>query len=104
MVGTLNIFYMINLDLKLPELNHNAEFYAKHHLTDKLLNYDLILGRDILHGLGIVFNFENKTVTWQKINSNETTKLYCKGILCNQRKSPSQTRNLKNQTNFGSRI
>ena len=32
------------------------------------MNYDLILGRDVLHELGIVFNFENKTVTWQKVS------------------------------------
>ena len=42
--------------------------YAKCHLTDKLLNYDLILGRDILHELGIIFSFANKTTTWQEVS------------------------------------
>ena len=54
--------------LKTPELNHSAEIYAKHHLTDKLLNYNLILGRDILHELGIIFNFKSKTITWQEVS------------------------------------
>ena len=27
---------------------------------DKLLNYGLILDKDILHEIGIIFNFENK--------------------------------------------
>ena len=33
---------------------------------EKLLDYNLILGRDILHKLGIIFNFENETITWQE--------------------------------------
>ena len=32
------------------------------------MNYDLILGRDILHELGIIFNFENKTINWQEVS------------------------------------
>ena len=36
-------------------------------MTDKLLNYDLILGPDILHELGIIFIFKNKTITWQEV-------------------------------------
>ena len=68
MAGTFNITFVTGIILKLPELNHSAEIYAKCHLTDKLLNYDLILGRDILHKLGIIFNFENKTITWQEVS------------------------------------
>ena len=68
MTGTFNMSYMTVLDLKLPELNHSVEFYSKCHLTNKLLNYDLILGGDILHELGINFNLENKTITWQEVS------------------------------------
>ena len=68
MAGTFNTSFVTEMILKLPELNHSAEIYAKCHLTDKLLNYDLILGRDILHELGIIFNFENKTITWQGVS------------------------------------
>ena len=35
----------------LLELNHTAKICAKYHLTDELLNYNLILVRDILHEL-----------------------------------------------------
>ena len=59
---------MTDLDLKLMELNCTSEIYAKYHSTDNLLNYDLILDRDILHKLGIVFNFKNNTVTWQEVS------------------------------------
>ena len=46
--GTFNTTFATETILKLPELNHSAEIYAICHLTDKLLNYNLILGRDIL--------------------------------------------------------
>ena len=37
-------------------------------MTDKVLNYVLILGKDILHKLGIIFNFKNKTITSQEVS------------------------------------
>ena len=67
MAVTFNTTFVTEIILKLSELNHSADVYAKCHLTNKLLNYDLILGRDILHKLGIIFNFENKTITCQEV-------------------------------------
>ena len=67
MTGTFNTTVVTEMILKLLEWNHSVEIYAKCHLTDKLLNYNLILGRDILHELGITFIFENKTITWQEV-------------------------------------
>ena len=67
MVGTFNITFIAEIILKLMELNYSKDIYAKCHLTNKLLNYDLILGRDILHKLGIFFNIENKTIIWQEV-------------------------------------
>ena len=66
MAGTFNTTFVIEMILNFPELNHSAEIYAKCHLTNKLLNYNLILGRHILHKLGIIFNFQNITNTWQE--------------------------------------
>ena len=37
-------------------------------MTNKLSYYNLILGRGILHKLGIIFNFQNKTITWQEVS------------------------------------
>ena len=62
MAGTSNTSFVTEIILKVLELNYFTEIYAKFYLTDKLLNYDLILGRDILHKLGIIFNFESKTI------------------------------------------
>ena len=68
MAGTFNTSYMTSLNLRLQELNHTAEIYAKRHLTDKLLNYDLILVRDMQHELGIGFNFENNAKYFKEIS------------------------------------
>ena len=70
MAGTFNTTFVREIILKLPELNHSAEIYAKCHLTDTLLNYNLILGRDILYELGIIFNFKNNTITWQEVSTS----------------------------------
>ena len=53
---------------KISKLNHSAEIYATCHENNKLLSYDLNLGRDILHNLRIISNFENKTTTWQEVS------------------------------------
>ena len=53
MTMTFNTTFVTEIILKLPELNHSVEIYVN------LLNCNLILGRDILHELGIIFNFEN---------------------------------------------
>ena len=51
MAGTFNTTFVIEIILIPPELNHSAEIYAKCQMTDKLLNYDLILGKDTLQKL-----------------------------------------------------
>ena len=65
---TFNTIFVTEIILKLPEWNHSAAINKKYHLTDKLLDYDLILDSDILHELGIIFNFENKAITWQEVS------------------------------------
>ena len=88
--GIFNTTFVTEIILKFEELNRSAEIYAKCNLSDILLNYDLILSRDIPHELGIIVNFDNKTITWQEVSiSIKNIKLYGKRILSNQRKSPS---------------
>ena len=45
------------------------------HVTKTLSNYDLILGRDLLHQLEVDISFSSKTVTWNNvaIDMNPTT-------------------------------
>ena len=68
MAATFNTTFVTEIKSKHLELNHSAEIYLKCHLTNKLLNHNLILCRDILHKLGITFNFKNKTITWQEVS------------------------------------
>ena len=56
------------LILNFPDLNHIPKIYAKCHLNNKLLHYILVPGKYALHELGIIFNFENKTITWQEVS------------------------------------
>ena len=73
--GTFNTSFVTEIILKLPALNHSAEIFAKCHLPDKLLNHDLILSRDILHELGIIFKLQNQTnYLAGNFNINETSK------------------------------
>ena len=65
--GTFNTTSIMELNLKLLELNHFVDVYVKCCLTDKLLNYNLFLGRDMIHELSRIFNFENKTITWEEV-------------------------------------
>ena len=62
MAGTFNTTFVTEIIFILPEWNHSMEFYVQCNLTNKLLN------GDILHGLGIVFNFKNKTIAWQEVS------------------------------------
>ena len=64
------------------------EFHRSRHInkiTTKIFHqkcrYDMIIGRDLLNELGIVLNFNDKTITWEKAQitmrtypSNHTTK------------------------------
>ena len=68
MAGIFNAAFVIEIILKLPELNHSTEIYAKCHVTNKLLHYNLILGGEILHKQEIIFNLKNKTITWQEVS------------------------------------
>ena len=68
MAGTFNTTYVTEILLKILELNYTVEVHGKHHLTDKLLNYDLILGTYLLHEVIIIFNFKHKTITWQEVS------------------------------------
>ena len=68
MAGTFNTTFVTELKFTILKLNHIIEIDAKCHLTNTLLNYDLIIGRNIIYELGLLFNFKNKTITWQEFS------------------------------------
>jgi len=51
----------------LPEFNLKKQISWVFHVNDRLKaasTYDMIIGRDLLGELGIILNFNDKTVTW----------------------------------------
>ena len=48
----------------LPELNKSKLITYSVHLATQLMNYDMIMGRDLLQELGININFKNMTLEW----------------------------------------
>ena len=100
-----NFTFVTEIILKLPELNHSSEIYSKCFLTDKLFNYNLSLVRNILHKLGIIFNFENKTITWQEVSiSMKTPNCTAKKFFVIKESRPVRIVTKKNSTNFRCRI
>ena len=51
--GILNDTFVTELKFKITEFNETAKIYAIRQFIDKLSNYNFILGRDILHELGL---------------------------------------------------
>ena len=64
MLGAFTTALVTEIILKLLKLYHSAKIYVKKHLT----NNDLIQGRDILHKVWIIFNFQNENITGKQIS------------------------------------
>ena len=68
MTGTFNTTFVIKWKLKLLVINQTAEVDAKCHLKEKLLSNDLNLSRNLIYKLSMIFNFKDKTITWQEVS------------------------------------
>ena len=62
--GTFRTKGTTKIELTLPEFYPDRRINWKMHTT-KNLNYDMILGRDLLEELGIVLDFRRKVCTWE---------------------------------------
>ena len=67
MAGTFNTNQILNINLKLPELNLMAEIKAEYHVTKNESNNDIIIGRNVLRELGIIVDFANHKIIWEEI-------------------------------------
>ena len=56
--------------MKFPEFNPTVEITKTVHVTEILGNYDLIIGPELLHKLGVDISFSTKTMTWNNITIN----------------------------------
>ena len=65
MAGTFNTNRKCTIKFQIPELNQSAVITHKVHVTDMTKStYDFIIGRDLLHELGINLDFKDKIVRW----------------------------------------
>ena len=60
MAGTLNTSEIATVTFKLNELNHTATITHVMHVYSDKMEYDMIIGQDSLHELGIILDFKNK--------------------------------------------
>ena len=56
--------------MKFPEFNPTAEITKTLHVAKTLGNYDVIIGRELLHELGFDISFSQKTMTWNDVTIN----------------------------------
>jgi len=57
------------LQFMLPELSETKLIEWEMHVVESTtMNYDIIIGRDILEELGIVINFKTKQITWDEVS------------------------------------
>ena len=63
---TANESVMLN-NVLLPEFHRTRRFDTlQAKIFDQKCHYDMILGRDLMNDLGIVLNFESKSMEWDK--------------------------------------
>lgn len=63
--GSFETTTQTQLVFKLPELNEHRVINHMVHVSSRhLTTYDIIIGRDLLSTLGIILNFDSKTVHW----------------------------------------
>ena len=53
--------------MTLAEFNPSAEIAHSVHVAKKLGNYDIIIGQDLLHELGIDIRNSTKTMCWNEV-------------------------------------
>ena len=62
MAGTFKTQSKTSLDFSLPELNPTAVINTTVHITEDMSNYDMKIGRVLLHKLGLILNFKDQIV------------------------------------------
>jgi len=67
--GPMETNQKCKLQFMFPELSETKLIEWKMHIVDsKSMNYDIIIGRDVLEELGIIIDFKSKQITWDEIS------------------------------------
>ena len=65
-VGTLNTTKIVKTLFTLPEFYEQKVIQTKAYVFTTKIRYDMIIGRDLLHKLGIVLDFDHNTIHWKE--------------------------------------
>jgi len=63
----MNTTARVRCQFSLPEFHRDRVLEWKLHVTQDLGAYDMILGRDVLSGLGIRIDFANNLMEWDSV-------------------------------------
>ena len=63
--GTFETHEKLDLDFTMPEFHKNKVITWQAHVTRRPMNYDIIIGEDLLKELGFVINYREETITWE---------------------------------------
>ncbi len=63
--GNFSTSKQVKVVFSLPSLHEKRIVESLMHVTPKLENYDMILGRDLLQELGIILNFQHNSIQWE---------------------------------------
>ena len=55
---------------EIPRINPTIEIAKTVHVTKTLGNYNLIIGQDLFHTLGVDINFRTQTMCWNNVTIN----------------------------------
>ena len=65
MAGTISTGSTAKVEFSLPEFHEDKLLEWTVHLTPKLGNYDMIIGRDLMSEVGIDIHFSTQTCSWE---------------------------------------
>ena len=68
MAGPVNTSDTVKALFVLPEFHPQRVIEWKFNVTNMTMNYDMILGRDILDELGFQIDFGSRTITWDEVS------------------------------------
>lgn len=77
--GNFSTKFKTAVKFKLPSLHESRTIETEMHIAPHISNYDMIIGRDLLHELGLMLNFSEQTVIWDhavapmKYSTNKNT-------------------------------
>ena len=71
--GAFETKYKANIKFTLPEFHAKKLITWDTYITDQPMNYDLIIGRDLMKELGLIIDFKNESIIWDDVKVSMKT-------------------------------